>query len=1058
MTTSKTTSTPSILRVWTTRMLIAAILLSSLGDARVYAGGFQAAPIEVKTLSAMPEVPLNPALSLAPAASLNNQTLTLPSAVLPGAAPAQAAAATTLAPSASQTGAATGPAAAHVAAPAATVMEAAAQAGGQAADRSRTSIEVLQTTALEMSSDQNRGVGDKHFDGLQAGGETGSGSSSGGSSNSSGNNNNGGKQAPAGLPSQAPVMALNMVIFPGRIVNLNVTGPEARNVILAAVGNGGYMIAATRPDSGAKDSKGYSPVATLVKLSNLVSDGDKTSVRMEAVRSVNIDGYAAAGKGIELAKVSYPSAKMASAERMSELAHLAHGLVYEFARLDPDLTQEFVSGAMREDDPMRLTSTLAHGMPFSESAKLRILALPAGEPRLQGVVLELMSHFKALATPAEEGGIADSLASPEAFAAKVDAIGMPAAVKAQALKEYQAFAALNPKDGEAAKLRTYLQWLVDMPWSVRSADNFDSRRAAEILNRDHFGLDKVKQRVLEFLAVRKKTGSKKGTILLFVGPPGVGKTSIASSIAAALDRKFVRLSLGGVHDESVLRGHGRTYQGSLPGQIVRQMKAAGTVNPVMLLDEVDKVGRAGAQGDPTAALLEILDPQQNGTFRDHYLDVPYDLSEVIFVVTANDRSSIPGPLQDRMEIIEFDGYTPLEKMGIAERHIIPEKLKANGLTAAEAGLTKDALRKIIEGYTMESGVRNLRETLDAVFRKVAAWIETRGEKAPGVIDAKDVAHYLGVESHSARDTTANDVGVATGLAVNDYGGSTMNVVVRAIPGSGRVRGRTQQLEMIKDSAENALTYVRTNAAKFGLEGVDFSKIDLDIAFTPAGKIDGPSAGGLMTTAIISELTGRKVAAGLAMTGEVTPDGRILPIGGLKQKVMAAHRMGYKMVIFPAANEKDVESIPEEVRQGIVLKSVRTYDEIFPFAIAEQVAGRGVAFMKMPQAEPVAGAGVSAVAATVVPSAAWAVRGPITVTLQPTADPRDPTVVITGPQGVVDRYPLHEAREVVRQATKRWWNPSTWSSRMAEPATMDVEAQQAAVTAYADLLAAKGRRR
>ena len=1050
---TNTSAAPSILRVWTSRTLIAALLMSSFMDSRAFAASVRTAPLDVRVAPALPGVSLVPNLA-APAAGLGALPTLSPSAAIQAAATLPAA--SLAAPSASASAAraqATATAAPAQAARALTAQPRgeAAAAGEQATEAPRTALGSLEAAAWEMiSGPSGTDAGSKHFDG----GKSAAGSDSpagGGASNGSGD----GKQNGGGLPSQAPVLALNGVFFPGKVLTLTVGNPESRAVLLLAMGTGGYMIATSRPERGA-DSQGNSKVATLVKISNLVSDGDKTSVRMEVLRAVTIDGYGKSGKGVTLANVSYPAPAPADAQRMKHLSNLAINLVYEFAALDPEISQDFVNTAIKEGEPMRLTSTLAQGLPFSQATKLRLLALPAGEPRLQGVILEMMAHFKAMAAASQqdESAVADHLESLETFTARLDEIGMPAEIRKTALKEYQSFAAAG--DGEKAKLRTYLNWMIDVPWSQRSEDNFDSDRAAQILNKEHFGLDKVKQRVLEFLAVRKKTGSKKGTILLFVGPPGVGKTSIASSIAQALNRKFVRLSLGGVHDESVLRGHGRTYQGSLPGQIIRQMKAAGTVNPVMLLDEVDKVGRAGAQGDPTAALLEILDPQQNGTFRDQYLDVPYDLSEVIFVVTANDRSSIPGPLQDRMEIIEFDGYTPLEKMGIVERHIIPEKLKANGLTTDEASLTKDAIRKLIEGYTMESGVRNLRETVDAVFRKVAAWIETRGEKAPGKIEAKDIAHYLGVETYRHRDTTANDVGVATGLAVNDFGGSTMNVVVRAIPGSGRVRGRTQQLEMIKDSAENAFTYVRTNAAKFGLEGVDFSKIDLDIAFTPAGKIDGPSAGGLMTTAIISELSGRKVAAGLAMTGEVTPDGRILPIGGLKQKVMAAHRMGYKMVIFPAANEKDVESIPEEVRQGIVLKSVRTYDEILPLAIAEQVPGRGAAFLKMPQSEGAPSA--SAPAAVPAAAAPWATRGPITVTMQPSSDPRDPMVVISGPQGVIDRYALHESREVLRQATRSWWNPMTWGSRMADAATMDPDAQTMAVTAYADLLAAKGRRR
>jgi len=368
-----------------------------------------------------------------------------------------------------------------------------------------------------------------------------------------------------------------------------------------------------------------------------------------------------------------------------------------------------------------------------------------------------------------------------------------------------------------------------------------------------------------------------------------------------------------------------------PGEVMRQMKLAGTVNPVMLMDEVDKIGREGAQGDPTAALLEILDPEQNDTFRDRYLDVPYDLSEVLFVVTSNELANIPAPLRDRMEIIEFDGYTTLEKLAIAERHVVPQKRELSGLKPGETAVTPDALRAIIEGYTMEAGVRNLREKIETLFRKVSAWTETRGEPAPAVIDETMISKYLGVERFSPRQIARNGVGIATGLAVNTFGGSTLNVEVSKEPGTGQLKLRKQFGDDIEDSAKNAYKYVKTHAAQLGLEGFDFTKIDVDINITPAGKVDGPSAGGLMVTAIVSALTGRPVKPGVAMTGEITMRGDILPIGGLKQKVMAAHRMGYTEVIFPYANLKDIENIPQEVRDGITLTPAKTYDDIFPAA-------------------------------------------------------------------------------------------------------------------------------
>jgi len=748
--------------------------------------------------------------------------------------------------------------------------------------------------------------------------------------------------APA--PTAAPVVALTRIFFPGvNSVRLSLKGEDSVEMVTYATRNGGYLIATVL----GSDSKGHSPVAVLVKLSQVDAEnpGNVTAL-MTVVRPVRITGYTDAD-GVSIAQISYPKATASDTKRLTELGALAQQTMAQLASLDPAIDPDLIAHTASETSVERLANMLSQNFPFPEATKLRLLEEPSAEARLESVILEMNAHFKeksAKAKPAAPNApgapgmsSADSLKSIETLKAKMKAIGMPDAVQETVNAEYKKLADMNPKDSEAQKIRTYLEWLLDVPWGQRTEDNLNISQARNILDKDHFGLEKVKERVLEFLALRKKTGSKKGAIIAFTGPPGVGKTSIAAAIAEALGRKFVRLSLGGVHDETVLRGHGRTYLGSMPGEIMRQMKAAGSINPVMLLDEADKIGRNGNQGDPTAALLEVLDPAQNNTFRDRYLDVPYDLSEVLFVVTSNELSNIPEPLRDRMEIIEFDGYTTLEKIQIAERHVIPQKLAVTGLKAEEATLTKAAIRRIIEGYTMEAGVRKLRQQIESVLRKISAWTETRGEKAPGVVDEKDIERYLGVESFSPRQTAQNGIGVATGLAVNTFGGSTLNVEVSQEPGSGQLKLRKQFGDDIEDSAKNAYKYVKQNAAKYGLEKFDFTKVDLDINITPAGKVDGPSAGGLMVTAIISALTGRSVSPGLAMTGEITMRGDILPIGGLKQKVMAAHRMGYKEVIFPYANLKDIEDIPKEVRDGIKLTAARTYDDIYPSAIVPAAA-------------------------------------------------------------------------------------------------------------------------
>ncbi|MFI5361355.1 MAG: S16 family serine protease [Elusimicrobiota bacterium] len=815
-------------------------------------------------------------------------------------------------------------AAAPLSAPAAVVPPEAKLSAPAAA--SPAAMETLETVAGDAKTDPAGNSALARFDG---------GSQKGGSSDGDGKPDD--KPRPHPTPERLPVLAITNVFFPGAgSVVLSVKSVEHHAQIEAAVNAGGYMIAATL---GKGTVQGHNALAALVKLSDLKAKGDKWTVDMETIRPVMITGYEKNAAGILIAKVTYPAAEPSDPAVLVPLVDQAHFyLRYRVLRFAPEVSKDLVEKLIAEGDPERLADKLAQNLPFSSEFRLKLLSLPSIEARLQEVISQIVSVYKAAVAPPQAKTAVDAanqnpFSSADAMKAKMKAIGMPDPISADALKEYEKYAAMA-KDSEASKIRTYIEWLLDMPWSVRTTDSIDIPKARGLFNAHHTGLERVKTRILEYLALRKKTGSKKGAIIAFTGPAGVGKTTIASEIAAAMGRKFVRLSLGGVHDESVIRGHGRTYVGSMPGEIMRLMKKAGSKNPVMLLDEVDKMTRNGNGGDPTAALLEALDPKQNDTFRDRYLDEPFDLSEVLFVITANDLPNIPEALRNRMEVIEFDGYTTLEKIEIAKNNIVPLKLAETGLKPEELTLTPAAIRAIAEGYTREAGVRNLEQAIETVLRKVATWPEMHpGEKAARVVDAADVPKYLGVARYSPRTTAQNGVGVATGLSVNGFGGSTLNVEVSYHAGSGQLKLRKQFGDDIEDSAHNALKYVRTHAAKLGLKDVDFSKIDLDLNITPAGKVDGPSAGGLMVTAIVSALTGRPVMPDLAMTGEITMRGDILPIGGLKQKVMAAHRMGYREVIFPAANLKDIEDIPQEVRDEITLTPVHTYDEIYPRAIS-----------------------------------------------------------------------------------------------------------------------------
>ena len=529
--------------------------------------------------------------------------------------------------------------------------------------------------------------------------------------------------------------------------------------------------------------------------------------------------------------------------------------------------------------------------------------------------------------------LGDDEEEAEELRRRVEQKAMPEEAEQKCLKELSRMSKMPSSSPEYNVLRLYLDWMLDIPWSEQTEDTHDLKDAVKILNDDHYGLEKIKERITEYLAVLKLTNGLNAPILCLVGPPGVGKTSIAHSIARALGRKFVRMSLGGVKDESEIRGHRKTYIGSMPGRIINGLKTAGTVNPVFLLDEVDKLS-SDMRGDPSSALLEVLDPEQNSTFRDRYLEVPYDLSKILFITTANSLDTIPRPLLDRMEVIQLSGYTQEEKREIAKRYLIPKKSEANGLAPDCLTIEDGALDEIISGYTMEAGVRNLERNIDAVCRKVAVR-RADGNKEEVVVTADKVSEYLGIRRYEKDEALFRDeIGAATGLAWTSVGGTTLTIEVSAMQGKGDILLTGKLGDVMKESARAAISYIRSNSASYGIDNKLFETTDIHI-HVPEGATpkDGPSAGITMATAILSAFTKKPVKKSIAMTGEITLRGKVLPIGGLKEKALAAYRIGVKDIIIPQGNKKDLEEIPKEIRGELNFIPVSDVDAVFKTAIS-----------------------------------------------------------------------------------------------------------------------------
>jgi ATP-dependent Lon protease len=629
--------------------------------------------------------------------------------------------------------------------------------------------------------------------------------------------------------------------------------------------------------------------------------------------------------------------------------------------LNPNLPDDAYVAAMNEKEPGALADLVAHVLEIEVGQRQELLETLDANTRLQRLsillgqeldVLELENRIhtqvqqevdksqreyflreqmRVIQTELGEGD--ETVQDIAQLREKVGEAAMPAEVRAKADKEIARLAGMPQASPEISVLRTYLDWLIGLPWHKSTDDKLDIQRAAEVLDKNHYGLPKVKERILEHIAVRKLALDKmRSPILCFVGPPGTGKTSLGKSIAEALGRKFVRLSLGGVRDEAEIRGHRRTYIGALPGRIIQTMHTAGTINPLFMLDEVDKLGM-DFRGDPASALLEVLDPEQNHAFSDHYLEVPYDLSKVMFITTANILDPVPPALRDRMEVIDFPGYIEEEKLAIAENFLVPRQLEEHGLEPKQVVFTPAALRAIIHSYTYEAGVRNLERSIANVCRKLARRV-AEGKPIPRRISTQMLEKYLGPPEFT--DSVLNDtdeIGVANGLAWTEAGGDVMQVEVSMMNGKGSLTLTGQLGEVMQESAQAALTFARAHADEYDLANIDFDKVDLHI-HVPEGAIpkDGPSAGVTMAAALISALSGRALRHDLAMTGEITLRGRVLPIGGLKEKVMAAHRAHIKTVLIPKRNEKDLVDVPRKVRHDLRIVTVERMDELLALAL------------------------------------------------------------------------------------------------------------------------------
>jgi ATP-dependent Lon protease len=756
------------------------------------------------------------------------------------------------------------------------------------------------------------------------------------------------------IPAELPLLPVrNTLVFPGTQVPLSVGRPLSLGAVGVAAKSGGLLAVLTqqRPDDEQPGKADLHAVGTVVRILRMVESGSRpgSSLSLDVVGLVRFEVLDVVETESMLRVRLQVLQEMLDQTPEAEAARrTVQRLAKELIGLRDDLSNDFIEMVDRISDPSRLSDLIAFAANLTLDQKLALLAQPDVLARLRVLIRHLMrevriaqvskrfaeraageideTHRKKLLRDQlrkiqeELGESSDQAVEEDELRARIDEAQLPQEVRSVAEREVGRMASIPSHSPERSVIRTYLEWILDLPWATTTEDNLDLTHALAILDEDHYDLRRVKDRILEYLAVRHLVSEPKGPILCFVGPPGVGKTSLGKSIARAMGRKFVRTSLGGMRDEAELRGHRRTYVGALPGRVIQNLKTAGSRNPVFILDEVDKVGM-DYRGDPSSALLEVLDPEQNDTFSDHYLELPFDLSKVLFVATANRTDTIPPPLLDRMEVIELPGYTSREKLTIARSFILPRQLSEHGVPPGTVDVSDDALAHIIEDYTREAGVRNLDRQVAALVRKSA--VKIAESKPLERIEPEHLAELLGPASFTQQLAERFErPGISTGLVWTPVGGDLVFVETALMPGEPGLKLTGQLGDVMRESAEAALSYLRANAERLGIGPEVFEKNEIHIHF-PAGamKKEGPSAGITVLVALASLLCGKRVRDGLSMTGEITLRGQVLPVGGIKEKVLAAHRAGVREVMMPARNQKDLEEVPPEVLEALTMHFV-----------------------------------------------------------------------------------------------------------------------------------------